>query len=101
MAENKLAWLLQQSNEDPHQRDVTEELPAEIKRIYDNPDLLVTAAEARAHREGKVFERNRHIAVLDELKDLKQNANDYKIKYQYRVLIELLQADKLVKKIRA
>ena len=49
----------------------------------------------------KVFQRNRHIAVLDEISDRIKDANDYKIKYQYRVLLELLQADKLVQKIRA
>ena len=50
---------------------MVEELPPEVKRVYDNPDLLVQDAEKRAILEGKIFERNRHIAVLDELKDKK------------------------------
>ena len=29
----------------------------------------------------KVFQRNRHIAVLDEISDRIKDANDYKIKY--------------------
>ena len=48
-----------------------EELPPEYRRVYDNPDLHLKDAEERAALEGKVFERNRHIAVLDELKDRK------------------------------
>ena len=101
IAEKKLAWLLKQSNENAFQQDVAEELPPEFKRFYDNPDLIKSETDEMATIEQKILERNRHIAVLDELKGRKQDANDQKIKYQYRVLIELLQADKLVKKIRA
>ena len=59
---------MRQSNENPNQIDMVEELPADVKAMYDNPDLLIQEMEKKAILEGRIFERNRHIAVLDELK---------------------------------
>ena len=50
---------------------MAEELPPEFKRFYDNPDLIKSETDEMATIEQKILERNRHIAVLDELKGRK------------------------------
>ena len=80
-AEKRLARLLQQSSEDPYQQDVIEDLPSDARKIYDNPDLLVSNAERRAKLLGKTFQKNQHIAVSDYLKDKIHDSKTYKIQY--------------------
>ena len=103
-AEKRLERLLKQSSEDPFQHDVTDDLDKGAKGLYDNLDnqnLLLNQAEKLANAQGKTFQRNQHIAVLDYLKEHKQDAKAYKIKYQYRSIVELLDTDKVVQHFRA
>ena len=48
-----------------------------------------------------MFERNQRIAVRDYLKQKIHNLNEYSIKYQHRMIMEMLSANKQVKRQRS
>lgn len=93
-AELKLERVIQQSLLDPWQRDTMEKIlkPEEIQHLSKNSDV------ADASYDPSLFERNQRIAVRDYLKQKIHNINEYSIKYQHRMIMEMLSANKQVKR---